>query len=298
MIASACAPYFERAVSYLPPRIAAAVRSRSADIKEQVSEIRAVKGAPFEILVGDRLVRCKEAVTDRDASMILRSICSYSLYSQSESVKEGFAVTSDGIRVGICGRAVTEAGRIVNVADISGFVIRIPVRCPGMADELYSLMAERDFSENALVFSPPSGGKTTLLRELIVRLTDGEDPKRVAVVDTRFELSEGVGDLNCFFLKGYPRAKGMEIALRTLSPDVLICDEISGDEDLSALRYSVGCGVTVVASCHAGANGLFSRKIVRQARAERLFGIYYGIVSRSGPDVVSTVVMAEEEQAG
>jgi len=104
-----------------------------------------------------------------------------------------------------------------------------------------------------IIYSPPRVGKTTALRELIARMGARPYNIRIAVIDTRFELCGGLsGDLSVDVLSGYPRAKGMETALRTLSPQLLVCDEIGSFEDSEAIRESMGSGVPAIVSAHAG----------------------------------------------
>ena len=281
--------YAERAVSYFPGRISLSLSDRIRSAEGEVNEIRAVAGAEIVLVVSDKSVPTGIVCSREEMRRAVMSLCGNSVYSHSETVKDGYIVTSDGIRAGVCGRAVTEGGRILSVADVSAFVIRIPSRRPGFADELYGIMKRSSFRENVLVFSPPSGGKTTLLRELTAKLSESSAHIRTAVVDTRREISEGLDGHHFFSLSGYPRAKGIEIAERTLSPDVIICDEISGDEDLDAVEIAAGGGAAVVASCHSAAYG--GTRIMREAQMRGLFGIFYG-VNKTG---AGTVRYAGEE---
>ena len=212
----------------------------------------------------------------------MRAVSGNSLYSHSESIKEGFIVTSDGIRVGICGRAVCEGDRILSVNSFSAVVIRIPSRRPGLADELFALLSKENFRKNVLIYSPPGGGKTTLLRELVFRLSSSG--VRTAAVDSRYEICEGIEGCGVVALSGYPRAKGVEIAQRCLSPDCVVCDEISSENDLDAVSKAASGGSAVVATCHAPTFEVAERKTaLSDGRA--LFDIYYG-VGKSGRGTV------------
>ena len=271
--------YALRAVSYFPARISSALRTFIGSCGGEVNEIRAVAGSDVCLSVSDKLISAGIACSSEELRHTVMSLCGNSVYSHSETIKEGYIVTSDGVRVGVCGRAVTEGGRIVSVHGISSVVIRIPSRRPGFADELFGVMKDDSFRRNVLVYSPPAGGKTTLLRELAYLLSNGETRIRTAVVDTRFEITEGLEGCHLFVLSGYPRAKGIEIAERTLAPEVIICDEISNEEDIEAVDLAAGSGAAVVASCHSDTDQ--DSRIMRKVRERATFGIFYG-VNKSG----------------
>lgn len=273
----------ERVLSYLPARLASAV-CEAAKTEGDIDEIRLVSRCEASLLSGGKLIPLGVETTDEDMRRIIRAVSASSLYSHSETLKEGYIVTCGGIRIGVCGRAVCEGERIVSVTDISGAVIRIPSRRPGFADELFEIMKSGSFRENVMIYSPPSGGKTTILRELIRRLS--EYSLRVAVVDTRLELCDGLEGEGVFRLASYPRAKGTEIAVRTLSPDVVVCDEVNTDPDFSALSLAVGCGVTVVASCHADNANDVRRRIAQKTGDDTFFKILYG-VNKHGKGIVT-----------
>ena len=267
--------YYGIASSYLPVRIRAAVDAARRE-RGAVDEIRLICGARASVVTVDGTVTTDVVCREDELRRTVMSLCGNSVYSHSETIREGYVVTSDGIRAGVAGRAVCEGGRIVAVTDVGGLVIRIPSRRPGFADELYGIMERYDFLQNVLVFSAPSGGKTTLLRELAALLSV---KKRVAAVDTRCEITEGLSGYPILTLYGYPRAKGTEIAVRTMSPEIVVCDEISTEEDLDAVGAAAGAGVTVVASCHS--DGALSGRTFSRCRESGLFPLLYG-VEKSG----------------
>ena len=270
-----------RAVSYLPPRIASQTARICAEIGG-ADEIRLCAALPVVVAYSGETYETAAVMNDEDMARTVRTICGNSLYSHSETIKEGYVVTSDGIRVGLCGRAVCDGGRIVAVTNFTSAVIRIPSRRIGFADELYGILSAHSFSKNALVWSPPCGGKTTLLRELVHK-TASDGKIKVAVVDTRQEICDGLEGDALFVLSAFPRAKGIEIAVRTLSPDVIVCDEIWSGEDKGAIEYAVGCGAAVVASCHAKSES----DAVRRCGGKDIFDIFYG-VSKTGHGVIGT----------
>ena len=238
----------------LPVRLAKAAVKTVALRSGRINEIRIRTGRPLFVTMGNESVSCGVICRPDETAYVLDKLCGGSMYSHGDTIREGFVSAPGGIRAGICGRAVTRDGKIDAVTDVTSIMIRIPQRAPGAADGLFELMSSRGFCDNALVYSLPGVGKTTLLRELICLLASGESARRVAVVDTRFELGAGIEDepLNADFLLGYPRGKGIEIATRTMAPQFIVCDEIASRDDARAVEEAASSGVRIIASIHAG----------------------------------------------
>ncbi len=236
----------------------------------------------------------KNAMLDVSASegeleeMLLRA-CGGSLYACAESIKNGFVSARDGVRVGVCGDWT-----VGGVRNISSLVIRIPHRINADASGFRAALEGFGYARGLLLFSPPLGGKTSMLREIARELSSGDDPKRVVVVDTRGELGFSLdGDSLCLdILSGYPRRAGIEIAARTLGAQVVICDEIGAGES-EAICELHGGGVPLVASAHAAdLADLLSRRGIAELHRAGVFG-GYAELSR-GTDPPYKIHMREE----
>ena len=182
----------------------------------------------------------------------LLSICKGSVYSYFNTINEGYINVGQGIRAGICGRATIQNSNISGISDITSINIRLPKRIYHAGDYVFELIKGENFKSSVLLYSPPGVGKTTILRELIERISHNDEHLRVSVIDTREELIYGIDNINspdCFI--SYPKGTAITIATRTMTPEIIICDEISTKEEADAVLQGVNCGVTFIASTHA-----------------------------------------------
>ena len=283
------------ALDVLPYPLASAAIKTVAQNRGALHEIRLSLGQYLSVTSFGKNLRSNIRCTKEDIEHILRRLCGNSLYSHADTIREGYISYGNGIRAGVCGRAVTDGGGITAVTDITSISIRIPHRVRGAADMAFKLLSDRNFSGGMLIYSKPGVGKTTLLRELTVRLASGEIPHRVAVVDTRCEIMTGIEEsLMADVLYSYPRDRGIEIAMRTMSPEFIVCDEISRKSDADAVLNAVGSGVGIIASSHAESfTELMSHSFIRELDSKNAFGIYLGLLGRdeiSGQYIYETVV--------
>lgn len=220
----------------------------------EIAEIRIRAGrAAVTVDIRGESSACSEPFSTAEIADIFAEICRFSVYSFQSEIAQGFVTLDGGNRVGICGTAVYKNGKIDFIKDISGLNIRIAHEKIGCSDELY----RRFFSgepKSLLLGGAPLSGKTTMLRDLARRLSER---LRVTVIDSRNEISGSVRGLPSFdvgqntdVLCGAEKSDGIMLALRTMSPEVIICDEISDDEE--ALGACALCGVKVIAAAHCG----------------------------------------------
>ncbi len=272
---------FDSAAGVLSERIKLLVQRLPIDVKRQTQELRlrvnrpvcvCCTGGIYFLSHSGRLICRPEGemilAEKEDIEASFRNICSYSIYSHQNEIRNGYITLSGGHRVGISGTAVCRDGEITGMRDISSVNIRIAREVPGAADELFRVL-KNTISGGLLLAGAPASGKTTILRDIARQLSNGScgDLKKVTVVDERGELAGtymGVpqNDLgSCSdILDGYPKAEGILQAIRSLSPEYIVCDELGGNDEVRAVEQGLNAGVSMISSIHAGTIEEFIRK--------------------------------------
>lgn len=282
-------------------------------VKEQAFDIHFKSGQPVSICGSEGVFfllengKVTRALTDdllrvskEEMQAVFVQACAHSVFSHEHEIQKGYIAMGGACRAGVCGTAVLENGRVKSVRNISGLVFRIPREIRGCGDRLF--LDGADLSGGVLVAGEPSSGKTTFLRDIAVSLSTGkfQPIRRVAVLDERGEIG-GEFDLGpcADVLRGYPKAEAFDTAIRMLSPEFIVCDELSS-ADLEIVRQSVFAGVPLIASVHAGRKELFRRPLCRELLRTEAFGTIVSLSGRSQPGEIEAIEKAGEvdEAAG
>jgi len=263
----------------LPDRLSRIVSLLDRSTLDMLEELRIRENRPLEVIFGGKYsflsaaggltLSAEQAYKpDRDDCLkLLDLITNHSLYSFEEELRRGYITVRGGHRVGIAGRAVLDRGQVKLLRDISGFNIRLAREVRGAAEGIIRTLIDpaEGMIHHTLVVSPPQCGKTTLIRDIARILSEGawgagRQPGRgvkVGIVDERSEIAASVAGVPTFdvgsrtdVLDACPKAEGMMMMIRSLSPQVIIVDEIGRKQDAEAIQEAMHAGIRVVATAH------------------------------------------------
>jgi stage III sporulation protein AA len=237
-------------------------------------------------------------INKREIDDCVNILCDGSYHTQISNIKNGFIITKDGYRIGVCGEIIYMSNKpdilnLINLTEdfivdvITSINIRVN-RFVQFADCPVINLIKQHGMASMLIYSPPSEGKTTLLRFLANSLSKGLyglEKYRTALVDERREvyiqdkMSGGLLDV----LYGYKKADGIECATRTMNPEVILCDEIGGLEDTASILNAQNSGVPFIATTHAGnAEQLMNKPNIKTLIENNIFSYIIGITLNNG----------------
>lgn len=253
--------------------------------KRELQEIRIRAGQPLLAVCDGKEYWSKQIFQISQLKQILSYMSGYSMYAYEDEVRQGFLTLPGGHRVGLAGRVVLGGRTIRTMTEISSLNIRFAHEIRGCADVIYPWLWNEGRLLHTLIVSAPGHGKTTILRDCIRQISDGRDGHAgmtVGVVDERSEIAgcyRGIAgnDLGkrTDVLDGCPKAEGMMMLIRSMSPRVVAVDEIGSKADLEALMHVVNCGCVILATVHGESwQDLMSKPVLREMIRSGLFERY------------------------
>ncbi|GAA3405479.1 stage III sporulation protein AA [Paenibacillus hodogayensis] len=288
-------------LAFLPATIRGLIERLPDEARDRLEEIRIREARPLELVIdGDsRFVTPLGTLSaepdngyrpsKEDGLKLLDLLTNHSLYTFEEELRRGYITVAGGHRVGLAGKTVLERGEVKHIRDVGSFNIRVARAIPGIGRTLLPALwdeAARNVHQT-LIVSPPRQGKTTLIRDLARMISAGAESSggpartglRVGIIDERSEIAACVKGVPAFdlgprtdVLDGCPKAEGMMMMIRSMSPEVLVVDEIGREADAAALQEALHAGVRVIATAHGrNAADIGDRPVMRRMIADRMF---------------------------
>lgn len=233
----------------------------SGDIKI-LQEIRIKVNVNLILIYGNREVLTSYILSFTDVNYAFQRISNYSVYAIDEDLRQGYITIRGGHRVGFCGTCVVSDNSITTIREIGSMNIRICREYKGCSNKILELIYCDKKVCNTIIISPPRCGKTTILRDIVRNISDGNKfidvaGKRVCIIDERSEIAacyRGVPQLEVGIrtdvLDNCPKFYGIMMAIRSMAPDVIVCDEIGSSRDIESVMLALNCGVAVITSIH------------------------------------------------
>jgi len=236
-------------------------------LEKKPEEIRCRIGHPVSVLIGGKGQQISTInITAEHLDYLFERATNVSAHTFMEEIQNGYLFTASGYRIGLCGTVYYHGQSIAGIRDFTSVNVRIPHALPGCADDIYPQLTQNHF-RSTLIFSPPGYGKTTLLRELIRKLS--YSGYRLSVADERGEIASTASrqaffDLgpNTDVMTGGRKGESAMMLLRAMNPQILAFDEITDLGDLEAIRQAAGCGTSLLATAHAFDRSSLDRRAV------------------------------------
>lgn len=241
-----------------------------------------------------------------DVKETLEQLTGYSVYAYDQEIKQGFLTVEGGHRAGIVGKVICEGGEVQCIRYVSGLNIRLAHQRKGCAEQILPYLIGKESIYHTLILSPPGGGKTTILRDLIRLIANGTEMlsgQNVGVVDERSELAgsyrgEAQNDLGfrCDVLDGCPKAEGMMMLLRSMAPQVIAVDELGSERDRYAVKQVFYCGCRLLATAHGTSlEDLRRNPLLKELVEECMFERYIILDGRMHPGCVCKILDGAEK---
>lgn len=258
----------------------------------------------------DKRMNSPYIVSKEDIEQTFQIICKYSIHSFMDDIKKGFITLRGGHRVGLVGKVIVEDGQVKNIKHISSLNIRVSREIIGCSDKILKHVIKGDNQvNNTLIISPPQCGKTTLIRDIVRNLSNGNDEYgfkgiKVALIDERNEISGSylgssqmdVG-IRTDIIETCPKDLGIVMLLRSMSPNLIVTDEIGSLDEIKALYTALNGGVSLITTVHGDSiEDIKNRKEMSNLLDKDLFKKVIILSAKKGPGTIEKIYDLEEKR--
>lgn len=288
-------------ISLLPIAIVQEMEISKVNLKN-LQEIRIKIGNPviMEDREGEKVFNYQ--VKNEDIKYIVQRISNYSLYAFEEELKQGYITIQGGHRIGISGDCVVQNGLVKTIKNIYSLNIRVSREILGCAFKYVPYMIKNNDILNTIIISPPKCGKTTILRDLTRILSNGDKSlgiqgKKITIIDERSEIAgcyKGIPQLNVGIRSDVYdnciKSEGIIMAIRALSPEIIICDEIGTEKDTNSLIQALNSGVRVITTIHGfDIKDLTNRPVFKELIDNKVFKRALVLSNRLGIGTIESI---------
>lgn len=272
-------------VFYILPESIKDIIKRTKEL-DKLQEIRIRINKPLFIYEDNKEIVSDYIVTKEDLKIILQRISNYSIYAFEEEIKQGYITIRGGHRVGLGGTCVMDNHKVRTIKNIASLNIRICKEVIGCSNKIMPYIINRDRILNTILISPPKCGKTTLIRDISRNISHGIKgkginfaPRKVCVIDERSEIGgchEGIPQMDLGIrtdvLDNCLKSEGIMMAIRSMAPDVIVCDEIGTYQDIESILMAMNSGVNLITTIHGfGVEDLYKRPIFKDILENEVF---------------------------
>ncbi|RWR15094.1 stage III sporulation protein AA [Siminovitchia fortis] len=291
----------ENIIRILPTEISKLINVLPDETKDGIEEIRLRVNRQVEVTAREVTSCLPYLFTQSDAEQLISNLAGHSFYTLDEELRRGYITIEGGHRIGLAGKAILEEGRVKALRHLASFNIRVAREKIGAAERFIPFIYNGGW-KHTMIIGPPQTGKTTLLRDLARIVSTGCPKNRIpamkaGIVDERSEIAgcmHGIPQLQfgtrVDVLDACPKAEGMMMMIRALSPDVLIVDEIGRREDKEAIMEAVNAGITLMMTTHGnGLEEIIKRPLLREIIEQQVFQRFIELSRNDGPGTVVSI---------